>query len=215
MNKNAFNLARLPLSFVIDKWCDFLANYVRNTLNNNGYAIKYDIGKTDFVVFYNNGKPVGSITEINLSGGFMVFVVRGKKYPIGLMNDPMKNSDEMVKILSKHIGKMAMEQIVADRFLMASVSSTELEEVFSALQNELGDSSRGSGAGVSGFAEQDLEMRRNGVMRFRYHHYSGGSVDYKAIKDIVDFIIKSRGYQVTYLDNGWKRGSYSLQLTKK
>lgn len=94
----------------------------------------------------------------------------------------------------------------------ATISSRILEDLFYAFQKELGDSSRGSGAGVSGFDEEDLEIRRNGVMRFRYHHYSIGRVNYKAIKDVLEFIIKRKGYQVTFLDDHWKRGHFSLQI---
>ena len=97
----------------------------------------------------------------------------------------------------------------------ATISSRILEDLFYAFQKELGDSSRGSGAGVSGFDEEDLEIRRGGVMRFRYHHYSRGRVNYKAIKDVLEFIIKRKGYQVTFLDDHWKMGHFSLQIKER
>ena len=102
---------------------------------------------------------------------------------------------------------------VATKYLnkTAEISSRELDDLFYALQKELGDSSTGRRSGLD---EEDLTLRANGVMYFTYRSYDRNT-NYKRIKDIVDFIIKRRGYQVTYLDNDWKRGMFRLQLTKK
>ena len=102
----------------------------------------------------------------------------------------------------------ASKQRVAFRYLSAS---KDLDDLFYALQKELGDSSTGRRSGLD---EEDLTIRAYGVMEFRYRSIDRNT-NYKRVKDIVDFIIKRKGYQVTYLDDGWKRGWYSLQLTNK
>ena len=100
---------------------------------------------------------------------------------------------------------------IADRFLKANVPSSELDQLFYAIQKELGDASKGR---VSGLDEEDLEIRRGGVLRFRYHQYDRGRANYKAIKEVIEFIAKRKGYQISFLDDQWKTGYYNMQITR-
>lgn len=109
MKKNAYNLARLPFNGVVEKWCDFIANYARNTLNNNGFNITYDIGsvgKRGIVIFYDNGKQIGGFESIDIDKGFLLVSMGGKKQKISLSETPMKIAEVIVKMVSSS-GKSA------------------------------------------------------------------------------------------------------------
>ena len=90
---------------------------------------------------------------------------------------------------------------VANRFLKANVPSSELDKLFYVFQKELG---------VSALDEEDLEIRRGGVMRFRYR----GRANHKANKNLIEFLVKRRGYQISFLDDQWKTGYYNMQITR-